>query len=131
MKFVVLMLFFVLSCSQQSKIEGEFKVMDQSVVDNLRLLEKSKIYFGHQSVGYNIMNGVEDLMKEAGNNKINIVESDGSGELPEYYFAHSRAGKNTEPNTKCDGFSEILNDDFATNLDVAFLKFCYVFSSVV
>jgi len=127
MKYIILSaLLLLLSCSQQSKIEGEVKIMDQSVIEHLKSLEKIKIYFGHQSVGYNIMDGLEDLIKESGSIKINVIESDGSGELPEYYFAHSRVGNNTEPNTKCDAFSEILTEEFAQQLDFALLKFCYV-----
>jgi hypothetical protein len=127
MKYIILsVLLLLLSCSQQSKIEGEVKIMDQSVIENLKSLEKIKIYFGHQSVGYNIMDGLEDLMQEAGNNSIKIIESDGSNKLPEYYFAHSRVGNNTEPSTKCDAFSEILSEEFAKQLDFALLKFCYV-----
>ncbi len=127
MKYIVLsVLLLFISCSQQSKIEGEVNIMDQTVIDNLKSIEKFKIYFGHQSVGFNIMDGVADLIKEAGNENINILGTDGKQDLPEYYFVHSKVGKNTEPNSKCDAFSEILSGDFAKNLDVTFLKFCFV-----
>ena len=38
-------------------------------------LSQKKIYFGHQSVGFNIMDGVQDLMKEHPAIKLNIVET--------------------------------------------------------
>jgi hypothetical protein len=38
-------------------------------------LSQKKIYFGHQSVGFNIMDGVKDLMKEYPQIKLNIVET--------------------------------------------------------
>jgi len=124
--FIVVILLLFMSCSQQSVNEGDLKIMDQSVIDNLKSLEKFKIYFGHQSVGYNIVDGIADLVKKAGNKNINIIESDGTGELPEYFFAHSAVGKNTEPNSKCDAFSGVLNEEFTQKLDVALLKFCYI-----
>ncbi len=123
---IIIVNIFILACSQQSKIEGEVKIMDQTLIDNLKIIEKSKIYFGHQSVGFNIMDGLTDLIKEAGNDNISILETDGKQKLPEFYFAHSRVGKNTEPNTKCDVFADVLKEDFAQKLDFAFLKFCYV-----
>ena len=128
MRYVALFIIvsFFISCSNSEKKIGDINIMDQSVKNDLQTLEKAKIFFGHQSVGFNLIDGMADLMKEAGNNNIKIIEADGTTELPEYFFAHARAGKNTEPNTKCDAFAKFLTDDFANKLDIAFLKFCYV-----
>ena len=40
-----------------------------------KALFEKKIYFGHQSVGFNIMDGITDLMKEYPDIKLNIVET--------------------------------------------------------
>ena len=40
-----------------------------------KALSEKKIYFGHQSVGFNIMDGVADLMKEYPDIKLNIIET--------------------------------------------------------
>jgi len=119
-------MYFLINCTDNVNTEGDIKIMDESIVKNLQILEKGKIFFGHQSVGFNIMDGISDLEKEVENVNINILESDGTGELPEYFFAHSRAGKNREPNAKCDDFSAFLKEDFANKVDIAFLKFCFV-----
>ena len=129
MRYFVLLLFITIimfNCSDNGEKIGDVKVMDQSVKNDLQILEKARIYFGHQSVGFNLMDGVADLMKEAGDEKLHIIELSSQANLPEYYFSHGRVGKNTEPITKCDAFAGVLNKEFADSLDIAYLKFCYV-----
>ena len=122
---LILLSLLIISCSNNKKI-GEVKIMDESLKNDLQTIQNAKIYFGHQSVGFNIMDGVEDILKEAPEVKLNIIDIDKSNELPEGYFAHSKAGQNTQPNTKCDAFAEKLGGEFLNNTDIAFLKFCYV-----
>jgi len=38
-------------------------------------LSQKKIYFGHKSVGFNIIDGIKDVMKENPQIKLNIVET--------------------------------------------------------
>jgi hypothetical protein len=112
------------SCSQNKVDEGV--VVDGTVKSNLKVLGKSKIYFGHQSVGYNILNGIQDLLNEANNKNVNIIELKEDQKLPKCYFLHSQVGNNKEPDKKCDDFLNVLNKAFIKDLDIAFLKFCYV-----
>ncbi len=123
LRYIILILFFLVACGEKTNMK--FKVTEQTKED-LQVLSKSRIFFGHQSVGFNIIDGVNDLIKETGIGKVNIIESDGKTDLPEFFFAHTRSGENTAPNTKCDAFSEFLTKDFVNKLDIAFLKFCYV-----
>lgn len=123
--FLIINSLLLLFCSDNNTT-GEIKIMDQSVKSDLQTLENLKIFFAHQSVGKNIIAGLEDLIKESGNTNINLIESDGTGKLPEYFFAHTRAGENSNPNLKCDSFKDILTEKFVTRLDIAFLKFCYI-----
>ncbi|GAB6909950.1 conserved hypothetical protein [Desulfosarcina cetonica] len=89
-------------------------------------LSHKKIYFGHQSVGFNIMDGVKDLMKEYPQIKLKIVETKDSGDIKPGVLAHSRVGKNTEPETKMDEFENVLEQGVGSKADAAALKFCYV-----
>jgi hypothetical protein len=121
--FIILVSFFT-SCSEH-KVDKDL-IMNHTEKVNLEVLQKSRIFFGHKSVGYNIIDGIKDLMNEAQKNNINIIEFDQNQNLPEYYFLHSQVGNNGEPDKKCDDFLNILNMDMLNQLDVAFLKFCYV-----
>jgi hypothetical protein len=90
-----------------------------------KLAQKS-IYFGHQSVGENIVDGMRELMKDYPQVKFNINETgDGAG-LKKNAFTHSRIGKNTDPEGKSSDFLRILDSGIGGLSDIAFYKFCYV-----
>lgn len=89
-----------------------------------RLAEK-KIYFGHQSVGRNLLDGVQEVISQSKGIKLRIVEtqtmpSDGG------VFAHSLVGENTKPVSKIEDFVRIIDSSSENAPEVAALKFCYV-----
>ena len=85
----------------------------------IQIVGQKKIYFGHQSVGFNIMEGVKALAPE-----INVIVS-GKALNEKSYFAHSQVGENRDPDSKIVEFSNNLLENFNDEVDVAFLKFCY------
>jgi len=89
-------------------------------------LAQKKIYFGHQSVGNNILDGVRDVMKENPQVKLNIVELSKLNDFDKPFFAHSGVGKNEDPRSKCEDFADILDQKIAGKADIAFFKFCFV-----
>ncbi len=89
-------------------------------------LARSKIFFGHQSVGYNIVDGIEDILHYHGYINLNLVETRDPGQFGRPIFAHSRIGRNTDPISKIRNFEEILDSGVGDRVDIAFFKFCYV-----
>lgn len=89
-------------------------------------LSEKKIYFGHQSVGFNIMEGVKDVMKDNPQIKLKIAETTNPSDLEVPLFAHSTVGKNLDPQSKCDAFSRFLTEGIGDKVDIAFFKLCYV-----
>jgi hypothetical protein len=89
-------------------------------------LSKIKIYFGHQSVGNNILSGIEDLMEQYPYIKLDIVETTDSKDLSKGVLAHSRVGENNDPRAKLKEFSEILKQGMGKKADITALKFCYL-----
>lgn len=89
-------------------------------------LSQKKIYFGHQSVGFNIIEGIKDLMKENPQIKLNIVETSEPEALNNPLFAHSRVGSNMDPKSKTDAFASLMDKGTGDKADIAFFKFCYV-----
>lgn len=126
--FTVLLLVF--GC----KNEMENSRMDQNLKsikiseDAIDSLASKKIFFGHMSVGYNILSGVEKLINSDEQfNEIKIVELSEKFEITEPGLYHAKNGKNSFPETKCDAFkNRLIKDDFGKSLDIAFFKFCYV-----
>lgn len=89
-------------------------------------LSDKKIYFGHQSVGYNIIDGLNDLMAEHPDIKINVVENKEDIDFQKGAFVHSKVGANNDPKSKLEDFNDILNSGVGQHADMAALKYCYV-----
>ena len=89
-------------------------------------LSKKKIYFGHQSVGNNILDGVLDLMVVYPQIKLNIVETTDQADFSAGLFAHSRVGENQDPNSKIVSFADNIKNGLGGTADIVFFKFCYI-----
>jgi hypothetical protein len=96
--------------------------MDDNV---LNILSEKRIFFGHMSVGYNIMEGVSYLNMKNGN-KLRIIETADTSEFHGAFFAHVNIGNNTKPLAKIDRFKNLLDNGIGEKVDIAFLKFCYI-----
>lgn len=124
---VILVSLLIIACNggemEQQKIESNaLKNVQPSLWENL---SQKKIYFGHQSVGYNIVDGINDLIKENPQIKLNIVEINGIKDFSVGTFAHSKIGKNRDPDSKFDAFEKFL-EQIGGNVDIVFVKCCYV-----
>jgi hypothetical protein len=89
----------------------------------LARLSSARIYFGHQSVGNNVLDGLRALSISEGV-PLRIVESPVGldDDLPG--IVHAKVGKNRAPATKCEAFRRFLVERSA-RWDAAVLKFCY------
>ena len=81
-------------------------------------------FFGHQSVGKNILDGINDISESVAN-KINIVESRVVNENAVALY-HANVGKNVDPRSKINDFRELIENGIGGKADVAFFKFCYI-----
>lgn len=104
---------------------AENKTQDISSAEWESLAAK-KVYFGHQSVGANVMDGVNDLARAEGRQKINIKETKNPNDFNQPIFAHSSIGKNFDPISKVNDFKEAMDNALGDKVDIAFFKFCYV-----
>jgi hypothetical protein len=89
-------------------------------------LASEKFYFGHQSVGYDIVNGVDDLVKLDPKIGLRVVETSDASAFDKPLFAHSKNGVNKQPDVKIEAFERTLDGALGGRVDVAFYKFCYV-----
>lgn len=89
------------------------------------------VFFGHQSVGQDLVTGVTELATPGG-------DTTEVTHLPKYRptvpagtartltLVHERVGRNREPSTKLAHFEELLRAWPGVQPDVALLKFCYI-----
>jgi hypothetical protein len=130
-KFLNLMLLstLIISCSNGGKMTGKttpFLSIKDVPASAWEKLSQKKIFFGHQSVGFNIIDGIKDVIKENPRIKLNIEETSNPSDFNSGVFAHSRVGKNQDPGSKIDEFVTLLGNGIGDKIDVATLKFCFV-----
>ncbi len=131
-KYFMLLSLILIGCEEKGqnviidiKEENQMaNLTDEEIIS----LSNIKIFFGHMSVGYDIIEGINDIIKEEPRLKeISILELNNNLEISKAGFYHKKIGKNGLPRSKCDDFKKVLiMDDFGHKLDIAFFKFCYV-----
>ena len=94
--------------------------------DEARRLQAARIFFGHQSVGADIMAGVDDLVKSNADLKLRVVQLQGPSLPTGAFFAHQKIGENGKPSQKTDVFAGLMEKGFNANLDIALHKYCFV-----
>ncbi len=85
-----------------------------------------KIFFGHQSVGNNIVQGIRDLEKVDPRLKLNITKSPDPQSVVGPAFVEFEIGQNGNPQSKIDSFAAILDKGMGAQGGIAMFKFCYV-----
>ena len=100
--------------------------IDDVPAESWAKLAERKIFFGHKSVGYNIIDGIADIMNEHDYIKLNVVV----GQEPTIFdlpvLAHSHVGMNMDPVSKIRSFMNIMDNGMGNKVDIAFFKFCYI-----
>lgn len=89
-------------------------------------LSQKRIFFAHQSVGFNILDGVNQQLSLYPQIKLKIIESKDPNTFNTPVFAHARNGQNGDPISKIDDFVEAIDSGLGHKVDFAGFKFCYV-----
>jgi hypothetical protein len=88
---------------------------------DLTAVAGARVYFNHQSVGFNILHGVERLGKVP----ITQAKLDAPAAFGDKGIVHTTLGVNTDPASKIEGFRQALTA-MPEPPDVALMKFCYI-----
>lgn len=96
----------------------------ESGVADLRAFAQSRIFFGHQSVGSNILDGITGLYAAAETSGPLVVESaDATGSGPS--LVHTHVGTNADPYSKIDDFAAMTDGLDADWSGFLVLKLCF------
>jgi hypothetical protein len=117
---------FLSSCSGDRNPTGDVRVDEQRICDDLKIIGSKRIYFGHQSVGNNLLDGVRDIQSACGDTSVRLINLAEIQDVTGPFFAESTVGRNKEPFSKCTAFAEAVERFSEVPLDIAFMKFCYV-----
>lgn len=112
-------------CQQSSKEPADVSVDLNQVKADLETLSGARVYFAHQSVGRNMLKGIEMLIAETGvplhieEVKVGVPASGGPG------LFHANVGDNGVADSKISAFVSDVSTPGPSAYDVALLKFCY------
>jgi len=91
----------------------------------LESVARRRIFFGHQSVGFNILEGVAELSARA-RVPLRIAEVSRSLDGAAGSLLHAAVPENGNPGLKLESFARLLDSAASPGVDVALLKFCFV-----
>ena len=94
--------------------------------EQLLNLRTKKIFFGHQSVGDNIVQGIEDLKAEDSRLQLNVVNSRHPEQVAEPALVESHIGHNEDPQSKNEAFAAIVQSGMGSQGGIAMYKYCYI-----
>jgi hypothetical protein len=109
-----------------TKDHTQYKSLSDISDLNWQQLSKKKIFFAHQSVGNNIIKGINVVLNDNPKIKLNIIETKSQDDFSSPVFAHFRVGENFDPLSKNNDFSSMINDGIGQKTDIAFYKYCYI-----
>lgn len=113
----------LLGCGEANHEDKVMAVTVQISAAEWQALAKKRVVFGHQSVGQNILDGVQSMAAQA-NVDLPITESRtpvGGGGI-----VHFMIGQNEDPLSKIEDFAKTLENGAAQGTDIALMKLCYI-----
>jgi hypothetical protein len=122
--FPALALIALLASCGMGKEVKDMKFRSSTAVTELQTLLGARIFFGHQSVGYNILDGLSGLNKDFAS--LSVVEGRDANALNQPRLLHSTIGGNGDPLGKIRDFVSVVESGIGAKADIALLKFCYV-----
>jgi len=88
-------------------------------------LAEAHVFFGHQSVGDNILDGIAALAREGGGKSLPIAEGEAPPSPSFRGILHARIGTNGDPQGKYRAFDALIRSGLGAWAHVALMKLCY------
>ena len=89
-------------------------------------LAGKRIYFGHKSVGAEILAGLADIQRQLPQIELRVSNGDPASLSGKPGLADSSIGANFDPDSKMRDFAAKLEAAGSSAVDIAMMKFCYV-----
>ena len=129
--FSVLFLVLLFGVFRSFKTEADcIEMMETDILNSTEIdfdsLRNVTIFFGHQSVGQDIVLGMAEHVTDDGRGIPRIVESSTLDDLESGTLVHCNIGRNTRPLSKILAFKRALARAVDVRVDIALMKFCYV-----
>ena len=94
--------------------------------DQWQLLATRKIYFGHQSVGADIIQGLQELLAGNSHIQLNVVRADNPASVAGPALVESLVGQNGDTKSKAAAFRRVVDNGMGAQGGIAMYKYCFV-----
>jgi hypothetical protein len=105
---------------------GESTVAADITTQDLITASRARVFFGHQSVGMNILDGTRAVYAAHGMAAPKIEQEATTPSSEGGFINHAFIGENGNPLLKIQDFDKKLHSGLAGSVDVAMMKLCYV-----
>jgi hypothetical protein len=114
------------SMLSQGPVFSAGTVFADVTADDLARISRTRVFFGHQSVGMNVLGGVCGVYASHGL-AAPAIEADGAAPGRDRGFIdHAFIGENESPRRKIRDFDAKVRSGIGRYVDVALMKLCYV-----
>lgn len=96
---------------------------DPALRAELEALSRRRVFFGHQSVGVNVLDGLRQLAAQQG---VGVRVAEVGAGVPAGTFGHAFVAENGDPRRKLRSFAAAFESGAAGGAEIALLKFCFV-----
>ena len=97
---------------------------NDQVGELIEKVSRHRLYFGHQSVGFNILSGIQIWEEETGIS-LRKVESRDFSDTDSVSLVHFKVGQNGDLKSKIDDFVLLMDSIPADSGSTAFIKLCF------
>jgi hypothetical protein len=116
---LVALLLIVVSCSGET-----MKDLEATPPAGLERIMNSRVFFGHQSVGFGLVEGMREAASRWGAGDLAVTESRAAEPAGPRLF-HAVIGENTDPIGKILDFEGVIRRGMGGGVSIAFMKLCY------
>lgn len=99
---------------------------DAAGIPGLERLRETKVFFGHQSVGANIIEGIRELSADDQSLALKVKRADVPSSVGGPALVEANIGRNGDPQSKADAFVAALRHGLGPDGGIALYKYCYM-----
>jgi hypothetical protein len=111
--------------SKEKSIPIQGNVASAITTANLTAVARTRVFFGHQSVGMNVLNAVPGVYADHGVSAPPIEQGRTQPGANGGFIAHKFIGENGERLLKLEDFDRTIRGGMGRQVDVALMKFCW------
>jgi len=112
--------------SKEKSIPIQGTVASAITTADLTAVARTRVFFGHQSIGWNVLNAVPGVYADNGVSAPPVERGRAEPGPNGGFIAHQFIGENLKPLLKLEDFDRIMRDGMGRQVDVALMKFCSV-----